>query len=654
VKYHLGSRGDHTAPSGATVKLMLASNPSHLEAVSPVVEGTVLAKQELLRRSEAGAPGGDYFDAVIPILIHGDAAFAGQGVVAETLNLSQLSGYKTGGTLHIVINNQIGFTTAPTDARSSTYATDIARMIQAPIFHVNGDDPEACVRVARMALDFRQVYNKDVVIDMLCYRVHGHNEGDEPTYTQPLLYRKIEEKRSPRKLYTESLLRRGEMEPEEAERMIDDYRARLQEVFDQTRGLEEKDARETYELLRKRKAEAPRPKTWETGAPLENLEAVVRALVNLPPDFNVHPKLLRQFERRDRLFFDERRIDWTFAEALACGSLLLDGRTVRLSGQDSRRGTFSQRHAVLYDQQTGEEFIPLNHIRDEQADLLIYDSLLSEYAACAFEYGYSVADPSALVIWEAQFGDFGNGAQIVFDQFMAAAEEKWNQRSSLVVLLPHGYEGQGPEHSSARLERFLQLCAEENLVVANFTTPANYFHALRRQVIRRVKKPLVVMAPKSLLRHPLSVSDPDEFTSGTVRELISADADPSSVERLVFCSGKVYYDLVQAMAEDGGKAERVAVSRLEQFYPFPEDDVRAELERYRDAREVVWMQEEPANMGGWTFVRHRLDELLMDLHDDCRRRVRYVGRASSASTASGSAKVHQYEQEAIVRAVLDL
>ncbi len=654
VKYHVGAKGEHEAPSGARLRLTLASNPSHLEAVNPVVEGMVRARQDLLRKQKAGAPGGDYFDAVIPILIHGDAAFAGQGVVAETLNLSQLRGYKTGGAIHLVINNQIGFTTTPVDARSSTYATDIARMIQAPIFHVNGDDPEACVRVARIALDYRQVYNKDVVIDMFCYRVHGHNEGDEPTYTQPLLYRRIEEKRSVRKLYTESLLRRGEMKPDEAEQMLDDYRARLQEAFDRTKEIEEPDAREVFELLRKRKAEAPRPKNPETAASPEQLEAVVKTLADLPDGFNVHKKLVRQFERRDKLFHEEKKIDWAFAEALAFGTLLLDGTTVRLSGQDSRRATFSQRHGVLYDQETGAEYIPLNHIREEQANLLIYDSLLSEYAVCAFEYGYSVVDQDALVIWEAQFGDFGNGAQIVFDQFLSAAEEKWGQRSSLVLLLPHGFEGQGPEHSSARLERFLQLCAEDNMIVCNLTTPANYFHALRRQVKRKVKKPLVIMAPKSLLRHPMVVSAPDDMTQGRMQELIPADIEPESARRLVFCSGKIYYDLLQARDSDQEKAKQVAIARLEQFYPFPEEAVLAELQRYSGVKDVWWVQEEPANMGAWSFVRARFDELIESSRDNCCARIYYAGRTASASPATGSAKVHQLEQERIIREALDV
>ena len=652
VKYHLGAKGEHESPIGARVKLTLASNPSHLEAVDPIVEGMVRAKQELMREKNVDTPGGDYLDSIVPLLIHGDAAFAGQGVIAETLNLSQLRGYKTGGTIHVIINNQIGFTTTPSDARSSTYATDVARTIQAPIIHVNGDDPEACVRVARLALDYRNVFNKDVVIDMLCYRVHGHNEGDEPTYTQPLLYKKIEEKRSPRKLYTEKLLRRGEMEPAEAERLLEDYRDRLQEAFDRTKELDSSESVDRFDLQKKKKEKKPELKEVDTKARLEDLEAIVKALVELPEHVNVHKKLVRQFERRGKLFYDEKKIDWAFAEALAFGSLLLEGTTVRMSGQDTRRGTFSQRHAVLYDQESGEEYIPLNNIREEQAKLLIYDSLLSEYAVAGFEYGYTVGDPAALVLWEAQFGDFVNGAQIVFDQFLSAAEEKWGRSSSLVLLLPHGYEGQGPEHSSARPERFLQMCAEDNMIVGNFTTPANYFHALRRQIKRDVRKPLIIMAPKSLLRHPLVVSRPEDFSEGRFQKIMKAEADPSKTKRLLLCSGKVYYDLIQELQEDEYDSESIAITRLEQYYPLPGAEIREELERFASVDEVVWVQEEPANMGAWSFLRHQLDEILEELHGPCEKRIKYIGRSASASTATGSAKVHQREQDEIVQAAL--
>jgi len=652
VKYHLGAEGYVTSPNGNEIGVTLASNPSHLEAVNPVVEGMSRAKQNLLRDDYPEATEDDYHDAVMPFLIHGDAAFSGQGVVAETLNLSKLRGYTTGGTVHLVINNQIGFTTPPGAARSSTYATDLARAIEAPIFHVNGDDPEACVRLARLAFDYRQRFNKDVVIDMMCYRVHGHNEGDEPTFTQPLLYEKIEQKRSPRKLYTEMLLRRGEIEPDEAEQMLDDYRGRLQEAFDRTKDLEEKDADEALEERTRRKADEQLPEV-KTGATPEHLERVVEVLTDFPDDFNVHRKLERLFGKRDQLFYDDERIDWAFAETLAFGSLLQEGTRVRLSGQDSRRATFSQRHAVLIDQESGEEYTPLNNLSEDQARLLIYDSLLSEYAVCGFEYGYSVMDTNALTCWEAQFGDFANGAQIVWDQFVSAAEEKWGQTSSLVALLPHAYEGQGPEHSSARLERFLQLCAEQNMIVANFSTPANYFHALRRQVKRDVKKPLIVMTPKSLLRHPLCVSTPDDLLQGGVKEMIPAEADPAETTRHILCSGKVYYDLVKAL-EDDDRRDRIAITRLEQFYPFPKADLRRELERYADADETVWVQEEPENMGAWTFVRSRIDSLLEDVHGPCEQRVQYVGRPSSASPATGSAKVHDREQEILVNGAIDV
>jgi len=643
VKYHLGSSSKHEAPDGQEVTIALASNPSHLEAVNPVVEGMVRAKQEA-RREAPDNPDGDYLDSVIPLLIHGDAAFAGQGVVAETLHMSQLPGYRTGGTIHIVINNQIGFTTGPESARSSTYATDSARMIQAPIFHVNGDDPEACLRVARLALEYRQAFNKDVVVDMLSYRVRGHNEGDEPTYTQPTLYQKIEVKRSPRKLYTELLLRRGDMKPEEAEQMLDDYRARLQEAFERTKELVEREEPAEEELLRKHES-APLP-TVTTSAPSEDLAAVVKALISLPDDFNVHPKLLRQFSKRDKLYFEQKRIDWGFAEALAFGSILLEGIRIRVSGQDSRRGTFSHRHAVLYDQKSGEQYIPLNHMRDEQEHLFIYDSLLSEYAVCGFEYGYSVAAPDALVVWEAQFGDFANGAQIVFDQFLSAAESKWGQTSSLTLLLPHGFEGQGPEHSSARLERFLQLCAENNMIVCSFSTPANLFHGLRRQSRKEIRKPLVVMSPKSLLRHPAVLSTPEELVDGSFQEIIPASN--KSAKRVVFCSGKVYYDLAEAATN-----EDVALVRIEQLYPFPTKAVVSELKRLKGAKDVVWVQEEPANMGAWSFIRDLLDEAI---HDSGLKvgRVKYVGRRASASPASGSAHVHSAEQQVILREALTI
>ncbi|MGA7306356.1 MAG: multifunctional oxoglutarate decarboxylase/oxoglutarate dehydrogenase thiamine pyrophosphate-binding subunit/dihydrolipoyllysine-residue succinyltransferase subunit, partial [Rhodothermales bacterium] len=627
VKYHLGTKGVHEAPSGAKVKMTLASNPSHLEAVDPVVEGMARAKQVL--HWDASQTRASNYDKVVPILIHGDAAFAGQGVVAETLNLSQLDGYTTGGTIHIVVNNQIGFTTLPEDARSSLYATDIARMIQAPIFHVNGDDPEAAVRVARLALDYRQVFNKDVVIDMVCYRVHGHNEADEPTFTQPLLYDKIQGHRSVRKLYTEKLLRRGDIDPEQAEKMLDDFQERLQRAFEETKELDSGPP-EKKRVRREAPSEMYDAEESIPAVDRTTLDSVAHAIVTAPDDFKIHPKLVRQLDRRRDQYFEKGGVDWAFAEALAFGTLLVGGKRVRLSGQDSRRGTFSQRHAVLVDQETNAEYFPLNHIREGQAPLDTYDSLLSEYAALGFEYGYTVADPDSLVIWEAQFGDFSNGAQIVIDQFISAAEEKWGQVSGLVMLLPHGYEGQGPEHSSARLERFLQLCAEGNIQVCYPTSPSNYFHLLRRQGLRARKKPLVMMAPKSLLRNPMATSEVEAFVSGTFQPVLPA-ADVEDALCHVICSGKVYYDLMAALRDEGG--EGIAVTRLEQFYPYPEEQLRSELERFSSATRVVWLQEEPRNMGGWSFVSPWIERLLTEVRGDDAIPLSYIGRPASASTA---------------------
>ncbi len=649
VKYHLGQEGLHTTPGGATIKLTLASNPSHLEAVNPVVEGMVRAKQQRLIEKMSGQPEKVVRDRVIPILLHGDAAFAGQGVVAETLNLSELEGYRTGGTIHLVVNNQIGFTTLPLHARSSAYATDVARMIQAPIFHVNGDDPEAAIRVARLALDYRQVFNKDVVIDLVCYRKYGHNEGDEPAYTQPLMYADIKDHRSVRKLFVEHLLRKGELTPEDAESLLDDFHARLEQAFEETKELAEQ--KRDADIVR-RPANASVPEEVGTSAPRESLERVLRALVDLPEGFNVHSKLGRQFERRNQQF-EEGKIDWAFAEALAFGTLLQDGSPVRLSGQDSGRGTFSQRHAILYDQRDAHQYVPLNHVSDGQARFQVYDSLLSEYAVVGFEYGYSVAEPDALVCWEAQFGDFVNGAQIMIDQFISAAEAKWRQTSRLTMLLPHGYEGQGPEHSSGRLERFLQACAEGNMIVANYSTPANYFHALRLQAKRTARKPLIVMTPKSLLRHPEAVSTVEDLVDGRYMPFIPAETEPKSTKRLVICSGKVYYDALKMRSDEGNRGN-AAIARLEQFYPFPEEAVRVELERFKNADEVVWLQEEPANMGAWFFVRPLLDDLLEEPHGDCNRRVVYAGRRAAASPATGSAAVHAAEQDGILRQALGL
>jgi multifunctional 2-oxoglutarate metabolism enzyme len=632
VKYHLGASGKFVGRSGKALPVTLASNPSHLEAVDPVVEGMVRARQDLIDDPDAFS--------VLPLVIHGDAAFAGQGVVAETLNLSALRGYRVGGTVHLVINNQLGFTTAPAEARSSVYATDVAKTVQAPIFHVNGDDPEACVRVARLAFGFRQRFHKDVVIDMVCYRRHGHNEGDDPSYTQPLMYRAIEVHRSVRKLYTETLVRRGDIGPEEAERALDDFLARMQTAFEQTR---------------QSAPPAVRPETegpalvlppLETGVDRALLDRVVEAVHAPPPGFTIHPKLARQLDARRRLWAEDQ-VDWSLAEVLAFGSLLLEGTDIRLSGQDTRRGTFSQRHSVLVDFDTGAEWTPLANLADRQGKFWVYDSMLSEYAALGFEYGYSTVHVDALVGWEAQFGDFGNGAQVIIDQFLAAAQTKWGQSSGLVLLMPHGYEGQGPEHSSARPERFLSLCAGDNMQLANATTAAQYFHLLRRQVRRHLRRPLVILTPKSLLRSREARSPAVDVVSGRFREVLDDPSidDPSSVRRVVLTSGKVAYE---AMAWRDRHGLPAAVVRVEQLHPWPEMLVLDALARYGGADEVVWLQEEPENMGAWNFVHNRLHRMLRD-----RFRLRHVSRPLSASPATGSQTVHQREQQALLDQTFD-
>jgi 2-oxoglutarate dehydrogenase E1 component len=669
VKYHLGADGVHQTPDGSHMKLTLASNPSHLEAVDPIVEGMVHAKQKLI---------GDHKRAwVLPVLIHGDAAFAGQGVVAETLNLSQLPGYKTGGTIHLVINNQIGFTTGPESARSSVYATDVAKMVQAPIFHVNGDDPEACIRAVKLAYDFRQQFHKDVVIDMLCYRRHGHNEGDEPSLTQPKMYKSIKEHRSVRKIYTETLLRKGDIDPKEAESWLDNFQNKLQEAFDRTREDDgpppsnERGALWTDEEITGFQNQ-PSP---DTSVQRSELDVVSKALTTIPSELALHPKLKPIIAKRTAMAEGRDPIDWAFAELLAFGSLMRDGFRVRLSGQDSGRGTFSSRHAILFDHVTGKGFVPLNALSaaapasaaagdsapqtiaenalgaqtvaepGAEVSFAVYDSLLSEYGVLGFEYGYSVADPGALVIWEAQFGDFVNGAQIVIDQFISSAEEKWGQHSGLVLMLPHGYEGQGPEHSSARLERFLTLCAEGNMQVVYPTTPAQHFHALRRQMKNDPRKPLIVMTPKSLLRHPQATSSIDDLTNGRFEPLlIDAASDAASATRIVLSSGKVYYDLRTARE----KAEaNVPLIRLEQFYPFPQSMLTDALAQYPNAAEIVWVQDEPRNMGAWPFLHERLAALI-----GANRTLRYVGRPISASPATGSHHRHEEQQQALVAAAI--
>lgn len=634
VKYHLGMTGRFTSREGNEIAVILASNPSHLEAVDPVVEGMARAKQDLLpERSD---------DRIMPVLIHGDAAFAGQGVVAELFNMSTLDGYQTGGTIHVVVNNLIGFTTAPTSGRSSTYATDIAKMIQAPIVHVNGDDPEACVRVMRQVFAYRQRFKRDVVVDLVCYRRYGHNEGDEPAFTQPLMYARIDERRSVRKLYTELLLNRGELTLEETERILEDFRARLQTAFEETKKAAPPD---DAIALRPPKPMGVLPSV-DTTVERDRLELVQETITSWPTGFEPHPKLQKMLEKR-RDMLDRDAIDWAAGEALAFGSLLLEGTMVRLSGQDSRRGTFSQRHSVLVDHRTGEEFVPLASLSDDQARFHAYDSLLSEYAAMGFEYGYSVGNGDALVCWEAQFGDFVNGGQIVIDQFIVSGEDKWSQKSGLVLLLPHGYEGQGPEHSSARLERFLTLAAEDSIQVAQPTSAAQYFHLLRRQMLRTVRKPLIVLTPKSLLRHPQARSATVEFTEGNFRELLDdvRVEDERAVTRVLFCTGKIAYDLD---AEREKRGAPVAIVRLEQLYPFPHEELEEVFKRYPKAEELRWVQEEPENMGAWTFVHARLAEAM-----PAGLKLTRATRPESASPATGSHRIHEQEQEELLDAAYE-
>jgi len=686
VKYHLGATGVRKTEDGREIVVSVSPNPSHLEAVDPVVEGIVRPKQDRL--------GDTARERVIPVLIHGDAAFAGQGVVAETLNLSQLDGYSTGGTIHLIINNQIGFTTNPDEARSTPYPTDVARGVQAPIFHVNGDSPQAAIRVVEIAFDYRQQFKKDVVIDMFCYRRHGHNEGDDPSYTQPILYRKIKEHPSVATEYGRRLVRERVISADELAAMHKAVSQRLSEAYDAVQKKAEHYELQELSAVTTEEIGAFCPRTAVNHAVLER---VIRGATNFPLNFHLHPKLRAFVDRRRDILAKGGSLDWAFGEALAFGTLVLEGTPVRLSGQDSGRGTFSQRHLAFYDSETGKRYVPMQHISPDQARFEVFDSMLSEYAVLGFEFGYSVADPLSLVIWEAQFGDFANGAQIMIDQFISCAESKWGQPTGLVMLLPHGFEGQGPEHSSARIERFLSLCAENNMLVVNCTTPAQYFHVLRRQMYggsdrRGTRKPLVVFTPKSLLRHPRAMSALHDFSAGGFQEILGeADgADPTPVTRVVFCSGKIYYDLLAAREERGAGAsarqpvaaggtgastsqpvaaggagasacqpvaaggagasacQHVALVRVEQLYPFASDLAADILARYSATAEVVWAQEEPRNMGPWRFLREQIQPLL----DGTRREVRYVGRPESASPATGSGKRHQQEQAEIVNDAL--
>lgn len=631
VKYHLGAKGLFTSRKGMEIPVELAANPSHLEAVNPVVEGMVRAMQDRIDDPSAFS--------VLPVLIHGDAAFAGQGVVAETLNLSDLKGYRTGGTVHLVINNQLGFTTAPEYGRSSWYCTDVAKMVQAPIFHVNGDDPEACVRVARLAFEFRQTFHKDVVIDLVCYRRQGHNEADDPSFTQPLMYQRIAARRSVRKLYVESLVKRGFITIEEAEGALADFSARLQTALDETRALK---PAETVRALRSPGGVGVLDHI-PTGIERAVVDEVFATLNTTPEGFTVHARLAKQLDARAKLY-EEGQVEWATAEALAFGSILLEGRDIRFAGQDSRRGTFSQRHAVLVDQNTGGEYTPLAHLPRPQGKFWIYDSLLSEYAAVGFEYGYSLVHHDALVCWEAQFGDFVNGAQIIIDQFIAAAEDKWSQHSGVVLLLPHGFDGQGPEHSSCRVERFLTLCAEDNMQVVNATTAAQYFHLLRRQARQEVQRPLIVVTPKYLLRAKEARSSVVSLTTGSFQEVLDDETveDPSQVQRVILCSGKVAFDALRRKADTGAP---VAVVRVEQLYPFPDEQIADVIARYEHARSLLWLQEEPRNMGAWPFVHGRLLDLLPDGVI-----LLQASRHESGSPATGSHAVHLQELEDLLDA----
>ncbi|MBU2958528.1 2-oxoglutarate dehydrogenase E1 component [Paracoccus sp. 1_MG-2023] len=653
VKYHLGASSDREF-DGNTVHLSLTANPSHLEAVNPVVLGKARAKSDQL---------GDRKDrtSVLPILLHGDAAFAGQGVVAECLQLSGIRGHRTGGTIHIVVNNQIGFTTAPHFSRTSPYPTDIALMVEAPIFHVNGDDPEAVVHAAKVATEFRQKFRKDVVIDIFCYRRFGHNEGDEPMFTNPAMYHSIKGHKTTLQLYTERLVKDGLIPEGEIEDMKASFQNHLSDEFEAGKTFKPNKADWLDGKWSGMAREGTEYVPGETGIAPEVMSRVGTALTTAPDTHSMHKTVSRLLEAKKKMFETGEGFDWATGEALAFGSLLTEGHGVRLAGQDSTRGTFSQRHSAFVDQKTEERYYPLNNIEDGQARYEVIDSMLSEYAVLGFEYGYSLAEPNSLVMWEAQFGDFANGAQIMFDQFISSGEKKWLRMSGLVMLLPHGFEGQGPEHSSARLERFLQGCAEDNWIVANCTTPANYFHILRRQIHRGFRKPLVLMTPKSLLRHPMAVSKAEDFQSGsTFHRVLWDDAERGTsptqlvaddkIKRVVVCSGKVYYDLLKARDEAG--ITDVYLLRLEQFYPFPAQAMVKELGRFKQA-EVVWCQEEPKNQGGWTFVEPYLEWVLERLGSK-HGRARYAGRNAAASVATGLASRHKAEQEALVAEALNL
>lgn len=646
VKYHMGTSSDRDF-DGNVIHLSLTANPSHLECVNPVVVGKVRAKQTM-KGEKSG-------ETVMPMLLHGDAAFAGQGIVPETLMISELPGYRVGGTMHIVINNQIGFTTRPKFGRSGPYCTDVAKMLAAPIFHVNGDDPEAVVHVARIATEFRQKFKKDVVIDMFCYRRNGHNEGDEPSFTSPLMYKQIKDKETTCEMYGKKLVAEGVMSAEEVQAVTDEFNKYLEEAFEASTNFKPNKADYLEGEWSGFKVATDGDRRGDTAVPEATLQRIGTVLTTVPADFNANTKIIRQLKAKADMFKTGEGFDWATAEAMAFGSLLDQKFGVRLSGQDVGRGTFSQRHAKLYDQMTEEKYMPLEHISDSQGNVEIHDSPLSEFAVMGFEYGYACADPKTLVLWEGQFGDFVNGAQTIIDQFLSSGETKWLRMCGLVLLLPHGMEGQGPEHSSARLERFLQSSAEDNWQVANCSTPANYFHILRRQMCRDFRKPLILVTPKSLLRHKLCVSSMNEFAEGSSFHRVLWDNDHAElkakdIKRVVVCSGKVYYDLLQERRER--KIKDIYILRLEQFYPFPDDVLAEELAKYPNA-EVVWCQEEHKNMGGWDFVNPRLEQVLVDSKHKAGRS-RYIGRIEAASPATGSLKVHNEQQAKLIDEALSL
>ena len=628
VKYHLGYESARTTSSGQQVVIHLSPNPSHLEAVNGVVEGKARARQRLRGDTERRR--------VLPILIHGDAAMAGQGVVAEVFNFSKLPGYRTGGTVHVVVNNQIGFTTDPTDARSSLYCTDVAKIIEAPIFHVNGNDPLAVAMVAELALAYRQKFQEDVVIDINCYRKHGHNEADDPAFTQPILYKRIKQMSPISSILADQLVKDGDLDQKESDEIHKRLRRQLDATLEKVKTIKKSSTFEGSVAIRQIPYDfAP----VETAVAKKDLDKVAGALTHFPDGFNLNPKIKRQIETKAKNFKSGRGIDWAMAEQLAFGSLLLEGTAVRLSGQDSERGTFSHRHAAWYDSKDRTRYVPLLEMEDRKGKFCVYNSLLSEAAVLAFDYGYSLDYPSMLSIWEAQFGDFVNGAQVIIDQFIMSGEDKWGAVSDLVLLLPHGFEGQGPEHSSARLERFLQGCAEDNVTVANISTPAQYFHALRRQKIKEYAKPLIVMAPKSLLRHKLCVSELKEFTHGKFEEFIPDPTPPKSPHTLVLCSGKVYYDLLEA--REAIRSPKASIMRVEQFYPFHADKFRDLLKPYAKVKRLVWCQEEPQNMGAWSFLSPIIEEVIG-------RRPEFVGRKATASPATGSLTLHKREQAELI------